>query len=178
MTPTRRRCGNWSASRPSLAASTPSSPAPGGSTSAFNRCSTRSRYYLPSPLDRPPVVGTNPKNRDKEEKRKPDPKEPFCGLVFKAAWHPSGHRFFIRVYSGTMKPNMRALERRQGCERERGQVVPRPRRPEPGTGRSRIGPGRGHRCRHRAERLGHGRHALRNSASDLVGADYVCRGGR
>ena len=66
-------------------------------------------YYLPSPLDRPPVVGTNPKHKDKEEKRKPDPKEPFCGLVFKAAWHPSGHRFFVRVYSGTLKPNSRSL---------------------------------------------------------------------
>jgi elongation factor G len=65
-------------------------------------------HYLPSPLDRPPVTGTNPKSKDKVEKRKPDPKEPFCGLVFKAAWHPSGHRFFVRVYSGTMKPNMRA----------------------------------------------------------------------
>ena len=64
--------------------------------------------YLPSPLDRPPVVGTNPKN-DKEERRKPDPKEPFCGLVFKAAWHPSGHRFFIRVYSGVLRPNARAF---------------------------------------------------------------------
>jgi elongation factor G len=66
-------------------------------------------YYLPGPLDRPPVVGTNPKSRDKEEKRKPDPKEPFCCLVFKTAWHPNGHRFFVRVYSGTMRPNMRAL---------------------------------------------------------------------
>jgi elongation factor G len=65
-------------------------------------------FYLPSPADRPPVVGTNPRNKDKEEKRKPDTKEPFCGLVFKAAWHPSGHRFFIRVYSGVLKPNMRA----------------------------------------------------------------------
>jgi elongation factor G len=65
-------------------------------------------YYLPSPLDRPPVVGTNPKHRNKEEKRKPDPKEPFCGLVFKAAWHPSGHRFFVRVYSGIFRPNTRA----------------------------------------------------------------------
>ena len=64
--------------------------------------------YLPSPLDRPAVVGTNPKN-GKEEVRKPDPKEPFCGLVFKAAWHPSGHRFFIRVYSGTLRPNARAF---------------------------------------------------------------------
>src|SRR5436190_1779697 len=63
--------------------------------------------YLPSPLDRPPVVGTDPKGK-KEQKRKPDPKEPFCGLVFKASWHPNGNRFFVRVYSGVMKPNMRA----------------------------------------------------------------------
>jgi elongation factor G len=28
--------------------------------------------------------------------------------VFKAAWHPNGHRFFIRVYSGVMRPNTRA----------------------------------------------------------------------
>ncbi|MBP3956578.1 GTP-binding protein [Gemmata sp. G18] len=62
--------------------------------------------YLPSPLDRPAVVGTDPKG--KEQKRKPDPKEPFCGLVFKASWHPNGNRFFVRVYSGVMKPNMRA----------------------------------------------------------------------
>ena len=65
-------------------------------------------YYLPSPLDRPPVVGKHPKT-GKEERRKPDPKEPFCGLVFKASWHPNGHRFFIRVYSGTLRPNLRAL---------------------------------------------------------------------
>jgi len=63
--------------------------------------------YLPSPLDRPPVVGTDPKGK-KEQKRKPDPKEPFCGLVFKATAHPSGNRFFIRVYSGVMRPGMRA----------------------------------------------------------------------
>jgi elongation factor G len=73
-------------------------------------------YYLPSPLDRPPVVGTNPKHKDKEEKRKPDPKEPFCGLVFKAAWHPSGHRFFVRVYSGTLKPNSRAFNPRKDAK--------------------------------------------------------------
>ncbi len=64
-------------------------------------------YYLPSPLDRPPVTGTDPKGK-KEQKRKPDAKEPFCGLVFKASWHPNGNRFFVRVYSGVMKPNMRA----------------------------------------------------------------------
>ena len=64
--------------------------------------------YLPSPLDRPPVTGTDPKGK-KEQKRKPDPKEPFCGLVFKASWHPNGNRFFVRVYSGVMRPNSRAF---------------------------------------------------------------------
>ncbi len=66
-------------------------------------------YYLPSPADRPPVQGVNPKAADKPEARRPDPKEPFAGLVFKAAWHPNGHRFFIRVYSGVLKPNSRAF---------------------------------------------------------------------
>ncbi|HVL14975.1 MAG TPA: translation factor GTPase family protein, partial [Gemmata sp.] len=64
--------------------------------------------YLPSPLDRPAVTGTDPKGKGKEVKRKPDPKEPFCGLVFKAVWQSSGNRFFIRVYSGVMRPGMRA----------------------------------------------------------------------
>jgi elongation factor G len=73
-------------------------------------------YYLPSPLDRPPVAGTNPKGSKKEERRKPDPKEPFAGLVFKAAWHPNGHRFFVRVYSGTLRPNTRALNPRRDAK--------------------------------------------------------------
>ena len=64
--------------------------------------------YLPSPLDRPAVTGTDPKGKGKEVKRKPDPKEPFCGLVFKAVWQSSGNRFFVRVYSGVMRPGMRA----------------------------------------------------------------------
>jgi elongation factor G len=64
-------------------------------------------WYLPSPLDRPPVVGRNPKNKDKEEKRKPDSKEPFCGLVFKIVATKHGDLFFLRIYSGTLKANSR-----------------------------------------------------------------------
>jgi elongation factor G len=63
--------------------------------------------YLPSPLDRPPVVGTNPRKPDKEEKRKPDLKEPFSGLVFKVIAQDSGDLFYIRVYSGVLKSNSR-----------------------------------------------------------------------
>src|SRR5262249_28371702 len=66
-------------------------------------------YYLPGPLDRPPVEGINPKNRDKAEKRKPDAKEPFCGLAVKASWHPNGHRFFIRGRSGQREPSTGAF---------------------------------------------------------------------
>ncbi|VTS01600.1 elongation factor G [Tuwongella immobilis] len=64
-------------------------------------------YYLPSPLDRPPIVGTNPKKPDKEERRKPDLQEPFAGLVFKVITSDHGELSFIRIYSGTLKANSR-----------------------------------------------------------------------
>jgi elongation factor G len=62
-------------------------------------------FYLPSPLDRPPVVGENPRKPDKEEKRKPDPKEPLCGLVFKIVADANWELYYFRIYSGTLKPN-------------------------------------------------------------------------
>jgi elongation factor G len=64
-------------------------------------------WYLPSPLDRPPVTGTNPKKKDKEERRKPDPGEPFSGLVFKIVADPHGELFYVRIYSGTLKSQSR-----------------------------------------------------------------------
>ena len=64
-------------------------------------------YYLPSPLDRPPVTGTNPEKKDKEEKRKPDPKEPMAALVFKIVADTHGDLYYVRVYSGTLKANSR-----------------------------------------------------------------------
>jgi elongation factor G len=64
-------------------------------------------WYLPSPLDRPPVTGANPRKEGKEEKRKPDPKEPFCGLVFKIVADSSSQLFYVRIYSGTLRSNSR-----------------------------------------------------------------------
>ena len=66
-------------------------------------------HYLPSPLDRPAVVGVNPKRTDKEEVRKPDPKEPFAGLVFKLVADSHGELAFVRIYSGVMKSGTRVL---------------------------------------------------------------------
>ena len=72
-------------------------------------------YYLPSPLDRPPVVGINPE-KNREERRKPDPKEPFCGLVFKIVADPHGELFYVRIYSGTVKANSRVLNAGKGVK--------------------------------------------------------------
>jgi elongation factor G len=66
-------------------------------------------FYLPSPVDRPPVEGTNPRSKDKKEKRRPDPKEPFCGLVFKIITDKHADLYYVRVYSGTLKANSRVL---------------------------------------------------------------------
>ena len=65
------------------------------------------KYYLPNPLERPPVVGTNPRNPDQEESRKPEPTEPFSALVFKILPAKTGDYYWIRVYSGTLKSNSR-----------------------------------------------------------------------
>jgi elongation factor G len=66
-------------------------------------------HYLPSPLDRPPVEGANPRSKDKKEKRKPDLKDPFCGLVFKIITDKHADLYYVRVYSGTLKANSRIL---------------------------------------------------------------------
>ena len=59
-------------------------------------------HYLPSPIDLPPVKGTNPKT-EKEEERPPDPGAPFSALAFKIASDPHGDLTYVRVYSGTAK---------------------------------------------------------------------------
>jgi elongation factor G len=65
--------------------------------------------YLPSPVERPPVQGSNPEKPDKVEFRKPDANEPFCGLVFKILPAKTGDFYWVRVYSGELKQNTRAF---------------------------------------------------------------------
>jgi elongation factor G len=76
--------------------------------------------YLPSPLDVPPVVGHHPKKGD-EITRKPDPKAPFCGLVFKITNDAHGDLSFVRVYSGTLKAGSRPYnpgkDKKENCSR-------------------------------------------------------------
>lgn len=64
-------------------------------------------YFLPSPIDRPAVVGHDPKKPDKPLQREPSPNEPFCGLVFKILPAKTGDNYWIRVYSGRLESNSR-----------------------------------------------------------------------
>jgi elongation factor G len=79
--------------------------------------------YLPHPLEMPPVKGIDPTGKGEKGKskgdavdvpikkivRKPDPAEPFCGLVFKILPYKTGDLYWVRVYSGELTPNSRVL---------------------------------------------------------------------
>ena len=70
--------------------------------------------YLPSPLDKGSVTGTNPNTGD-EEVREPSVKEPFAALVFKIATDPFvGRLAFMRAYSGKLDAGSYVLNTRTG----------------------------------------------------------------
>ncbi len=65
--------------------------------------------YLPSPLDVPPVVGTDPRT-EKEVSLPAKADGPFAALVFKIMTDPYvGRLAFMRVYSGSIKAGETAM---------------------------------------------------------------------
>ncbi|QLE00556.1 elongation factor G [Galbibacter sp. BG1] len=70
--------------------------------------------YLPSPVDKDGVVGTNP-DTGAEERRKPDVAAPFAALAFKIATDPFvGRLAFFRAYSGRLDAGSYVLNNRSG----------------------------------------------------------------
>ena len=70
--------------------------------------------YLPSPLDKGAVTGTDPRTGD-EITRKPSADEPFCALVFKIATDPFvGRLAFLRAYSGKLDAGSYVFNTRTG----------------------------------------------------------------
>ena len=70
--------------------------------------------YLPSPLDKEAIIGTDPKT-DNEIERKPSVSEPFSALAFKIATDPYvGRLAFFRVYSGKLDAGSYVLNNRSG----------------------------------------------------------------
>src|SRR6185369_7048762 len=78
--------------------------------------------YLPSPLDRPKAIGTNPKTEAIEE-RAPAENEPFSALVFKTSSDPyTGKISIFRVYSGTLNSDSTVVNASKGVEERIGQI--------------------------------------------------------
>ena len=70
--------------------------------------------YLPSPLDKGAVKGTNPRTGS-EVVRKPSAEEPFAALVFKIATDPFvGRLAFLRAYSGHLDAGSYVYNTRTG----------------------------------------------------------------
>ena len=70
--------------------------------------------YLPSPLDKGAVTGTNPRTGN-EVVRKPSADEPFAALVFKIATDPFvGRLAFLRAYSGHLDAGSYVFNTRTG----------------------------------------------------------------
>ncbi len=80
--------------------------------------------YLPSPLDVPPMKGTDVDDKTKEIIRKPDDSEPFSALVFKIMTDPFvGQLAFIRVYSGKLNSGEGVYNVAKGRKERIGRLV-------------------------------------------------------
>jgi len=70
--------------------------------------------YLPSPLDRPDIVGHKGKALDKEITVRCDPKKALVALAFKITSDAHGDLSFLRIYQGSLKSSTRVLNVNRG----------------------------------------------------------------
>jgi elongation factor G len=78
--------------------------------------------YLPSPLEVPPVRGTNP-NTGEEELRPADPEAPFAALAFKIVSDPYGKLSYMRIYSGELKAGSYVMNTTRGQRERIGRLI-------------------------------------------------------
>ena len=79
--------------------------------------------YLPSPLDIPPVKGTDPETGEEIERKASD-EEPFAALAFKLQTDPFvGQLTFFRVYSGTIEAGSYIYNASTGEKERLGRIV-------------------------------------------------------
>ncbi|MBO2520118.1 elongation factor G [Limnochorda sp.] len=80
-------------------------------------------YYLPSPVDLPPVTGQNPRTEE-EESRRPADDEPLTALAFKIAADPYvGKLAYVRVYSGVLQAGSYVYNSSKGRKERIGRVL-------------------------------------------------------
>ena len=80
-------------------------------------------YYLPSPLDVPPIGGLNPFT-EKEELRHAGDDEPLSALVFKIVTDPYvGRLAYFRVYSGVLSSGSTVLNSTKNKKERIGRIL-------------------------------------------------------
>jgi elongation factor G len=80
-------------------------------------------YYLPSPLDMPPIKAVNPRTSG-EEVRPPDDEAPFAALAFKAVHDPYvGRLVYFRVYSGRIEAGDQVFNSSRGRKERIGRLL-------------------------------------------------------
>ena len=71
--------------------------------------------YMPSPLNKGTIVGSDINDPEKDHRRHPESDEPFSALAFKVIHDPYvGQQTFVRTYSGTLKAGDRILNATTG----------------------------------------------------------------
>jgi elongation factor G len=79
--------------------------------------------FLPSPLDVPPVTGTDPR-KGEDVTLETDPNAPFAALAFKIVADPFvGKLAFFRVYSGTLKTGSYVFNSTKGQKERIGRIL-------------------------------------------------------
>jgi elongation factor G len=79
--------------------------------------------YLPSPLDVPAIIGSNPANEEEKITREPKADGPFAALAFKVMTHPFfGRLTYIRVYSGKSDSGAQVINSTKGKKERIGKM--------------------------------------------------------
>ncbi len=65
--------------------------------------------YLPSPLDRPTIIGHKPDDKDKEIDIVCDRSKPLVAVAFKITGDKHGDLYFLRIYQGLLNGGSRVL---------------------------------------------------------------------
>jgi elongation factor G len=80
-------------------------------------------WYLPSPIDLPPVTGTSLKG-DQEVERAPSDDAPFAALAFKIMTDPHvGKLTYFRVYSGSLEKGGQVMNARTTSKERIGRLL-------------------------------------------------------
>ena len=80
-------------------------------------------WYLPSPMDLPPVQGTKPRSEEPLERKLVD-EEPFSALAFKIATDPFvGTLTFFRVYSGKVEAGSYVYNSNSDTKERMGRIL-------------------------------------------------------